>query len=572
MIFQAKKIFTLVTCIMLLQTSFIAQATFFPLSPKDKITTNATQPIHIQFTKKPFVEVAAAIEQQSNIKIQIVPPLKNHLITADIQAKNWETAIAGLLKGYNRVGFISENGQISQILVTGINGAGTDANNPPEGLFSYPDENLLQNIPDHLKKLPNGSVIRIEFNKSMLKNMALGSVLPLSLPAGQFNVIHDNITFDKNGGFTWIGYLEGVTPKNRVIITFGNNQSFGRILTPEGVFRVETSEGVAWLVDVGSAGLNPGPLREDEISTHPPATEQPGTDGEVKTGVKPQKTQQPPAYVTNINTTAKGINNSSTTIDAGVKKQSPTISDKTSEETIIDVMVLYTDGLQTTRIDNLIATSNQAFKDSNVQIQLRLVHTQRVNYTNHNLNETALYDLSYGQSSFSNIAALRETHGADLVSLVRQFDANAHQGCGLAWVGGSGGRDFDSRESYSVVSDGIDDFRYCTDYTFAHELSHNLGSSHDRQNARYYGKFPYSFGLNIDNHHGTIMSYAAVELGIFSNPDINCLKQACGVDAEQPNAANNALSLNNSAAAIAAFMKTVYPESTATTDKKQNHP
>lgn len=153
--------------------------------------------------------------------------------------------------------------------MTGINGNGSDAINSPESLFHYSDNNLLQKIPDHLKILPDGSVIRINFNKSMLKNMALGDVLSLSLPAGQFNIIHDNLVLDKKGGFTWVGYLEDEFPKSRVILSFDNKNSFGRIQTPDGVFRVETSGGVDWLVDVDNAGLSLANHRKDAISNHP---------------------------------------------------------------------------------------------------------------------------------------------------------------------------------------------------------------------------------------------------------------------------------------------------------------
>lgn len=209
-----------------------------------------------------------------------MPLLKNHLITVDIQAKSWENAIAQLLNNYNRAGFIGKNGRTNRILVTGINGNGSDSITPPPGLFSYSENNELQQLPDHLKKLPDGSVIRINFNKSMLKNMTLGDVLSLSLPTGQFNVIHDNFVIDKNDDFTWIGYLEGKSPKSRVVLSFDNKNSFGRIQTPDGVFRVETSGGVDWLVGINSAGLHSESLREDGIAHHPLISEQPYTDTE----------------------------------------------------------------------------------------------------------------------------------------------------------------------------------------------------------------------------------------------------------------------------------------------------
>lgn len=571
MIFQANKLYPLLIGGFLLHVAYAVQAA--PPSPSSQVKFSPlpidTQPIIIKFTNTPFAEVAASIEQQSNIKIQIVPFLKNKLITVNIQDSSWEKAIAQLLINYNRAGFIDKNGRTSRILVTGMNGNGSDAITSPEGLFKYSDNNVLQKTPDHLKQLPDGSVIRINFNKSMLKNMALGDVLPLSLPTGQFNVIHDNFVTDKNGDFTWIGYIEGESPKNRVILSFDNNHSFGRIQTPEGVFRVETSAGVDWLVDVEGAGLNPEPLREDTVVNQFPVAEQAGTDTELTNKINPLKIQQPTSYAVNTNTTAKDFKKPTTVANANKQSLSTASNDIPAKIVIIDVMVLFTEGMETTRIKNLIEISNQAFKDSHVQIQLRLVHTQRVYYPYPSSNETALYDLSFGRKTLTSIDALRSTHGADLVSFIRPFVAEVHQGCGLAWIGGVGGRKFNSAEAYSVASNGIDGFHYCTDYTFVHELSHNMGSSHDRENASYQGRFPFSYGYNVDGQYGTIMSYSAAELGLFSNPGITCLDQPCGIGIEQENPADNALSLNNSAAAVAGFMKSVHSDSLFETNKKK---
>ena len=569
MVFPANKQLTLLICTILLQTSLFAQATVSSPIAIDKSSSLSptTKPIAIQFTNKPFVDVATLIEQQSNIKIQIVPFLRNHLITANIKAKNWEMAITQLLATYNRVGFINENGNLNQVLITGINGNGTDAINPPEKLFNYSDNNLLHDRPDHLKHLPNGSVIRINFNKTLLKKMALGDVLSLSLPAGQFNVIHDNFVMDENGDFSWIGYIAGVTPKNRVILSFDNKSSFGRIMTPEGVFRVETSGGVDWLVDVDSAGLNPGVLRNDAISNHSAtAISHPQQDKKVNTAIKTLTKPHRPNFTF---TTAKGLKNAIPFVDNEINNTTARKSDTPLVMTTIDIMVLFTEGVETTRIKNLIAISNQAFADSNIKIQLRLVKTQRVNYTNHNFNETALYDLSYGRNTLSNIAKMRKAHGADLVSLIRPFNSNTHQSCGIAWIGGARGHQYNAKEAFSVISDGIDDIYYCTDYTFVHELSHNMGSTHDRQNTVYQGRFPYSYGYNINQRYGTIMSYSVTELGLFSNPHISCLDQPCGIDIEQIHAANNALSLNNSAKEIAGFMKSVYPATEFETNTKK---
>lgn len=559
MVIHAYRLYILIICVTLFLLSMVALAADVSVKPENTANTETDQSTKITLTydRIPFDEVVAEIEQQSNIKIEVVPALQNELITTKIRTADWKTAIDELLKGYNRVGFINKKGETSRILVTGVSGNGKDAYSLAEGLFSYEDNNSLAEIPDHLKSLPTGSVIRIKFNKDMLKKMSIGETLSVSLPAGRFNIVHDNLILENEDEFTWIGYLEDITPKQRVILSFDEENSFGRILTPEGVFRVETSAGIDWLIDVDNAGLNPGSLKDDVQTATPVDNLLNVEDTKAATDLKAPKTPSTPFHINAIKTNkALEINKRPTNNkDSSLSAKQAITSASSARKTTIDVMVLYTDGIKKTRITNLLNITNQAYIDSQVNIHLRLVQSHRVNYTRYNLNQTALNDLSRGRKTLSNINKLRKKHGADLVTLIRPFNSNTQQGCGIAWLGGAGGRAFIASEAFSVIGDGIDDLYYCSDYSFAHEISHNMGSNHDRHNARYQGRFPYSFGYNVDGRYGTVMSYSNLELGVFSNPAITCTGQPCGVETDSPNAANNALSLSQSAASIAAFMK-----------------
>ncbi|HAO31572.1 MAG TPA: hypothetical protein DCQ84_01280, partial [Candidatus Competibacteraceae bacterium] len=77
----------------------------------------------------------------------------------------------------------------------------------------------------------------------------------------------------------------------------------------------------------------------------------------------------------------------------------------------------------TARLDQLVALSNQAYRDSGVYINLRLVHSQQVNYSDATTNDVALDALTDGADpALANVASLRDTYGADLVSLIRPFN------------------------------------------------------------------------------------------------------------------------------------------------------
>ncbi len=74
-----------------------------------------------------------------------------------------------------------------------------------------------------------------------------------------------------------------------------------------------------------------------------------------------------------------------------------------------------------------------------------------------------------------------------------------------------------------------------------------------------YGAYNYGFGYGVGGSFGTVMSYISPRVGKFSNPLVTTCGSglACGVsETNTASSANNALSLNNTKAAVAAFMPT----------------
>jgi len=136
----------------------------------------------------------------------------------------------------------------------------------------------------------------------------------------------------------------------------------------------------------------------------------------------------------------------------------------------------------------------------------------------------------------------------------------------VGWLIGGGQTAIVPSESsaygYSVVSDGNSGGYYCLDTTFAHELGHNMGDAHDRANATSPGAYSYSYGYvgNGTNGFSTIMAYGTdtqTPLAVFSNPNISiCQNTPCGVADSSTSSADNAHSMNNTAALIAAFEAT----------------
>lgn len=388
----------------------------------------------------------------------------------------------------------------------------------PEDVASY-----LSFIPDDFRvgKYP------IRFNTNALASLPPQGEVQLSLPNGNtYTLVYERSVAHESGNTTWIGYLKNFGNDFRVIITSGSGgSSVGRIQTPLQEFRIESKDGISWLVDPLARGETPANMGED-IKIPPMQKRVPLTpQAEFKLAPSPQTT--------------------------------------------IDLMIVYTPGLATkygaglqARLDNLVAVANQAYIDSEVAITLRLVHSAQVIYSETISNNIAIDDLTFAEDgavhpAFSGVAGLRNTYGADLVALIRPYINASHEGCGVGWIGGFEGQPISQSAEfgYSVVSEGSDGSNYCDDISLTHELGHNMGSLHDRGNSApgLIGAYSYSFGYGISGTFGTIMAYISPRVAKFSNPNILCNGSPCGVSEFAANSANNALSLNNTRAGVAGY-------------------
>lgn len=363
-----------------------------------------------------------------------------------------------------------------------------------------------------------------------------------------------------NGTWSWIGTVETVHGEQPVVLTFGADQSvFGLIPQASGYpLRIVSNVAGTRVVETSAKAM--------------------------AQSAEALRIRSAPDYVIPPKVNPKG-RVATTTTSSLVAAASAPVQAAASGPATIDVMVAYTPGFvaetgsQTkalTRIQNLVDTTNAAYVASGVNQQIRLVYAVQVNYPDNTSNQSALDDITGidengntvpTPASLQNIASLRVQYGADLVALLRSYD-NAVQGdCGVGWlIGGNKTAIVPSEQKpygYSVVSDGKSGGYYCLETTFAHELGHNMGSTHDRANATEPGAYSYSYGYVGTSSSGgfsTIMAYGSTSdapLNLFSNPNIStCKNNPCGVADSSPSSADNAHSMNNTAALIAQFEQT----------------
>ena len=231
---------------------------------------------------------------------------------------------------------------------------------------------------------------------------------------------------------------------------------------------------------------------------------------------------------------------------------------------VIDVLVVYTADARVgaggteamhALIELAVAETNTAFENSLINPRLNLVYQGEIEYVETGDAFIDIERLTDTNDGFmDDVHALRDAYGADMVSLL----VEKSNYCGVAWLMTTLSDDFESY-AFSVT------LHYCAtgNYTFGHELGHNMGSHHDRDNADH-GVFDYSYGYQAPGEaFRTVMAYdcpdGCPKVQHYSNPDVNYEGQPTGVPIDDPASAHNALSINNAASTVANWRQSADP-------------
>lgn len=223
------------------------------------------------------------------------------------------------------------------------------------------------------------------------------------------------------------------------------------------------------------------------------------------------------------------------------------------DPTVIDVMVAYTPKARQTvgstalmrqLITLGVTETNDGYSNSSVDARIRLVHSVEVNYTESGDLNTDLSRLRRSDDGYMDeIHRLRTSYGADLVSLwVESGDA-----CGLGYILSSPSRPSPDYGFSVVVRNNC----AVPNQSFAHELGHNLGATHARDDDDTNGAYSYSHGFKqlTGSKFRTIMAYdkncSCPRIRYYSNPNVRYNGAATGISTGASNSAANALTINN---------------------------
>ncbi|HAO56479.1 MAG TPA: hypothetical protein DCR03_12750, partial [Gammaproteobacteria bacterium] len=229
----------------------------------------------------------------------------------------------------------------------------------------------------------------------------------------------------------------------------------------------------------------------------------------------------------------------------------------------IDILILYTPAMSdyyggengaVARSIELVEVANDGFENSGLTTRLRMVGAELVDYVEDPDDMGTDLDRLKDDDGFADgIHEMRESHGADLVALLRI--GKVGKIVGIAYL-------LDDVNGRSGFAFSVTDAQQGNSWhAFTHEIGHNLGCAHDRGAAGAQGLFDYSYGYHIDALEVmTIMSYPRDNenrVPYFSNPSLNYEGYALGVSSSSPEPADNAKTIELSTPIVAAYRKSL---------------
>ncbi|WP_052704128.1 zinc-dependent metalloprotease family protein [Vibrio nigripulchritudo] len=268
--------------------------------------------------------------------------------------------------------------------------------------------------------------------------------------------------------------------------------------------------------------------------------------------------------------------------------------------TQIDLLGVYTPGLKkhyndepVTAIQHRVNVANMVFEMSKVDVNVNLVGTMEAKYDEgeRQISQTdALGAITpdtkgYTNKAFNKVEGKRKELGADMVTLFRNLNVNnspdhrkkkitkgnktytsISTSCGRAHTL----RKYEHDNAPALVKRKLYSHVYtneCKDDTLVHELGHNMGLYHARE--QYSGKlphtngysFPGAYGYGVEGQLATTMAYnhkfkVSKSTYTFSNPDIQCNGVPCGLK----DVANAVKTLRYTAPLVAKVMTRPLPQ------------
>ena len=362
-------------------------------------------------------------------------------------------------------------------------------------------------VPADLATLNQDSVGKVSFDTAKFTTSKVGDIIGLNYLGISKKGTISNVVAHDNGDTT---VILATSPTDNTILTFGpNGVVIGSGSVDGHTYTVSTdANGSNWLVDNTTSGQTQVSLEGDQ---HVPVTGKSAAD--IHAAVE---------AVTAADTYATQAGTTGGTMFAKTSVKQGSVSNVNALIYVATSIPNYA-----TVVNNLVATTNQSYLSSGVNIKLNAAKVVAVVDQTPDSSTSALNILSGGLYTFANLKTDVAAVKPDFVQFIHPLKV-AQGMCGVAWLNGGNGQAFSKNYIYSVVSygtatgvlNGRTVSAYCNNFTQAHELGHNMGMVHDKANSvGVIGHYTDAYGYGATNLYGDIMSYFPTT-GYFSTPNL----------------------------------------------------
>jgi peptidyl-Asp metalloendopeptidase len=358
---------------------------------------------------------------------------------------------------------------------------------------------------DALRQTPTtASIELVSINLDALR----GDTTTLALDAGPVQASRRGVAVRNDQDFSWFGELPGTAGQATLVVRNGNVT--GSIKNGADLYRVApVGDGVHALIKVDQSRFPPD---------HPPDFREVERQADVPIPAPALRAME----------------------DAGDARVQ------------IDVLVPYTAAAKAARADIealiqlAVDETNQSYRNSRINIDLRLVGTFQIAYSESGKSFATINadQVSGTDPGLAQVGPRRDATGADLVALI----VNLPGACGRAA----------EIRATAPTAHAVVHYDCATgNYSFGHELGHLMGARHDPFVDSSINPFAFGHGFVNGTSWRTVMAYADAcgscpRLQYWSNPDVLFAGVAMGSAATN----NNARVLNLTRSTVAAFRPT----------------
>jgi hypothetical protein len=382
----------------------------------------------------------------------------------------------------------------------------------------------------------------------------------------KYTLIIQKIEKNRSGSYSWYGKLRGI-PRSQVVLVINEKKVFGNISKANFSYQIrhisEESHAI-YEIDPGKFPPTSEPIIPN-IEPKPSSPVDPleklmkqmkphisGTDTNIDSHISGTNTQNGGDEFVSSNPFLPDSSSSN--------ESTSTPQTQADDGTVVDVLVVFTAEARiaaggasaiSSLIDLATSETNAAYANSGVNHTIRIVGRQETSFSESGFSFSGT--LSAAQAgSFDGLHALRDSTGADLVVVLVDGDNSL---CGLAYL-------------MTTVSSAFASFGYSVtatncatgNYTFGHEIGHNMAARHDRANDNTDGSpFNYNHGyVDNTNNFKTIMGTGGnTRIQFFSNPNVLFNGAVIGVADGNSLAADNRLTFNNTAFTVSNFRQAI---------------